>query len=140
MKLYFSGFNNAPRQQAVAIPAANGRRRGDGRFHKAPSLCGARQIKGFGFIKILLVIEFVDLDDAGNLPPVVRRLFHIDGQIHGPPDELLLGAESGFLHQFFQTLQRFFSAVRVKGADPARMPGISEFEHFQSSGITHFTN
>lgn len=101
LKLDFSGFKFATRQQAVAVPAANFRGRCDGRFHKEPSLCGARRVERVCFIKILIVVEFVDPDDAGNPSLVVRRLFHVHGQIHGPPDELLLGTEPGLFHQFF---------------------------------------
>lgn len=112
-----------------------------GHFHSVlPSLRGARRVERFGFIKILLVVEFVDPDDAGNPPLVVRRLFHVHGQIHGPPDELLLGAEPGLFHQFFQARQGFLRAVRVKGADTAWMAGIPELEHFQGCGVPHLAN
>ncbi len=110
------------------------------RFHKEPSLCGARRVERVCFIKILLVVEFVDPADARNPSLVVRRLFHVHGQIHGPPDELLLGAEPGLFHQFFQARQSFLRAVRVKGADPARMAGVPEFEHFQRGGVPHFAD
>lgn len=45
LKLDFSGFKFATRQQAVAVPAANLRGRCDRRFHKEPSLCGARRVE-----------------------------------------------------------------------------------------------
>ena len=86
------------------------------------------------------LFQFVDHGDAGNPPLVVRRLFHVHGQIHGPPDELLLGAEPGLFHQFFQARQGFLRAVRVKGADPARKAGDSELEHFQRGGVPHFAD
>ena len=124
LKLDFSGFKFATRQQAVAVPAANLRGRCDRRFHKEPSLCGARRVGRVCFM--LLTMAMLEV--------------HVHGQIHGPPDELLLGAEPGLFHQFFQARQGFLRAVRVKGADPARMAGVSELEHFQRGGVPHFAD
>ena len=127
MKLDITGFNGTACQQLVAAPATNFRGIGYGRFHTVfiPSLRG-NGVKCFRFIYFLLVVEPVDLDDAGYPPFVVLCFFHVHGQIYSPPDELLLGTEPGFFHQFFQAWQSFFSAVRMKGADAARMPGVPE--------------
>lgn len=91
------------------------------------------------FIGVRFRVKAVHSQNVGYLPPVVRCLFHEDNQINRPANQLLFGAKARFLDQFFHTGQRFFRAVRVKGAYPARMPGVPQFKKFQGGGVPHLT-
>ena len=65
LKFDFSNFKGSACEQSVAIPATNFRGGFHWRFHVvfSSSLRGSG-IKGFGFIKSLLMVEPVDLDDT----------------------------------------------------------------------------